>query len=233
MTGTITQSATNSLLSTLNTTPATTQVGANANNTQMNQFLSLLTAQLKNQDPMSPTDPTQFIAQLAQFSTVEQLVQGNTKLDTISQGLSGMALGQYAGLINHSVTANATALTVSGSGSPGSLQFHVATPALTNIHVEVKNTSGTTVRSLPVSGTDGTIAFDGLDNLGNALPAGQYTVALTGTSTAVGTLGQSQSAGTLTSSGSVKSVQQGTGGTWQLQLADGRVVDASSVTSVQ
>jgi flagellar basal-body rod modification protein FlgD len=233
MSSPITPSATNSLLSTLGSTPATTQVGTNANNAQMNQFLSLLTAQLKNQDPMSPTDPTQFVAQLAQFSTVEQLVQGNTKLDTISQGLSGMALGQYAGLINHTVTANASAVTVSGSGTPGSLQFHVSNTGLTNVHVDIKNATGTIVRSIPVSGTDGTIAFDGLDNSGNPLPAGSYAVALNGTSIAVATQGQTQSAGTLTSSGAVAAVQQGTTGGWQLQLADGRLVDAGSVTNVR
>src|ERR1700704_2060293 len=118
MTGTITQSATNSLLSTLNTTPATTQIGANANNPQMNQFLTLLTAQLKNQDPMKPTDPTQFVAQLAQFSTVEQLVKGNTTLTSIQQGLSGLSLGQYTGLLNHKVTATATTVTAPVSGTP-------------------------------------------------------------------------------------------------------------------
>jgi len=54
-----------------------------------------------------------------------------------------------------------------------------------------------------------------------------------GTSTTAGSIGQSQSAGTLTSSGTVASVQQGTGGAWQLQLSDGRLVSAASVTAVQ
>jgi len=104
--------AASSLLNTLSGTPATTTVGPQANDPQMNEFLQLLTAQLQNQDPTSPTDPTQFVSQLAQFSTVEQLVQSNTKLDTISQTLSGLALGQYSGLINHTVSAAATSITV-------------------------------------------------------------------------------------------------------------------------
>src|SRR4051812_38560800 len=95
-------------LSTLKGTAATSQVGSGADNTQMNEFLTLLTAQLKNQDPTNPTDPTQFVAQLAQFSTVEQLTRSNTTLDTIAQSLSGMALGQYAGIIGQTVTSNAT-----------------------------------------------------------------------------------------------------------------------------
>jgi flagellar basal-body rod modification protein FlgD len=221
-------------LTTLNNTPAVTQVGANANNAQMNQFLSLLVAQLQNQDPMKPTDPTQFVAQLAQFSTVEQLVQGNTTLTSISQGLSGLSLGQYAGLINHSVTANATTVTAPAtSGTPQNLTYNVTATGLTRVSVQVTNSSGAVVRSLPVTGTSGSIAFDGMDGKGNQLPSGQYNVALVGTSVAPATVGQSQPAGSLTSSGTVTSVQQGTGGTWQLQLADGRLVNASSVSTVK
>jgi flagellar basal-body rod modification protein FlgD len=231
MSGSVTQTNAPSALGALSSTPATTQVGANANNAQMNQFLTLLVAQLQNQDPMRPTDPTQFVAQLAQFSTVEQLVQGNTTLTGISQSLSGLALGQYSGLINHTVTASAT--TVTAPGTPQNLSYNVSATGLANVHVQVSNAAGTVVNSLAITGTSGTVAFKGLDGSGNQLPAGQYSVALVGTSTAPATLGQSQSAGTLTSSGTVASVQQGTGGTWQLQLTDGRQVSASSVTSVQ
>ena len=49
--------ATTAALSGLSNTPATTQVGAQANDPQMNEFLTLLVAQLQNQDPMNPTDP--------------------------------------------------------------------------------------------------------------------------------------------------------------------------------
>jgi flagellar basal-body rod modification protein FlgD len=233
MSTTVSQISTTSSLNPANSTPAITQVGANANNAQMNQFLTLLTAQLQNQDPMQPTDPTQFVAQLAQFSTVEQLVQGNTTLTSISQGLSGLSLGQYAGLINHTVTATATTVTAPTSGTPQNLNYSVSASNLANVSVQVTNSSGTVVNSFPVTGGSGTVTFNGLDSQGNQLPSGQYSVALVGTSTTAGTLGQSQSAGTLTSSGTVASVQQGTGGAWQLQLTDGRLVSAASVTTVQ
>lgn len=233
MSGSVTQTNAASALSTLGSTPATTQVGANANNAQMNQFLTLLVAQLQNQDPMQPTDPTQFVAQLAQFSTVEQLVQSNTTLTGMSQDLSGLAMGQYSAMINHTVTASATTVTAPISGTPESLSYNVSTSGLTNVNVQITNASGTVVNSLPVTGTSGTVSFTGLDGNGNQLPAGQYNVALVGTSTATGTVGQSESAGTLTTSGTVASVQQGTGGVWQLQLTNGSVVSASSVTSVQ
>src|ERR1700761_4909773 len=118
-------SISSSLLSNLTNTPASTQVGAQANNPQMNEFLQLLTAQLQNQDPTSPTDPTQFVSQLAQFSTVEQLVQSNTTLNNISQSLSGLALGQYAGLINHTVSASMSSITVPVTGNSGQMAYNV------------------------------------------------------------------------------------------------------------
>jgi flagellar basal-body rod modification protein FlgD len=234
MSSTITPANGTSPLTTANKSgPASTQIGTHANNQQMNQFLTLLTAQLKNQDPMKPADPTQFVAQLAQFSTVEQLVKGNTTMTSIAQGLSGLSLGQYAGMINRTVTASATTVTAPVSGSPQNLTFHVDNPSLNTISVQLTNSAGKVVRTMPVSGVDGTVAFDGLDAQGKQLAAGQYNVALVGTSMAAATRGKTLPAGTLSSNGTVASVQQTTDGAWQLQLADGRLVAATSVTQLR
>lgn len=65
-------------------------------------FLKLLIAQMKNQDPTQPMDSTQYVAQLATFSQVEQTVQTNTKLDQI---LQSSALAQADSLIGHSITS--------------------------------------------------------------------------------------------------------------------------------
>lgn len=54
---------------------------------EFNNFLELLTAQIRNQDPLEPLDSTQFVEQLATFSTLEQQVQSNTRLDTIASTL--------------------------------------------------------------------------------------------------------------------------------------------------
>jgi flagellar basal-body rod modification protein FlgD len=218
----------NNSLSALAAKPSTTQVGATAGDAQLNQFLTLLTAQLKNQDPMQPTDPTQFVAQLAQFSTVEQLVQGNTKLDTIAQALSGYTLGQYAGMIGHTVSATATSVSVPASGTPATTTFSVTSPELTKLQVQITDSSGQVVRTIPVNGSTGTVDFDGNDNNGVRLAPGSYAAALVGTNSA----GATVSAGTLGTSGKITQVLQGTGGAWQLQLDDGRTVDGSSVTAL-
>ena len=65
-------------------------------------FLKLLVAQMKNQDPTNPMDSTQYMAQLASFSQVEQSVQMNTKLDLM---LQSSALAQADALIGRTITS--------------------------------------------------------------------------------------------------------------------------------
>jgi flagellar basal-body rod modification protein FlgD len=91
------------------TVPAT---GASTQATQSDQvsktqvdyqsFLKLLVAQMKNQDPTNPMDSTQYMAQLAAFSQVEQSVQMNTKLD---QMLQSSTLEQAASIIGRTITS--------------------------------------------------------------------------------------------------------------------------------
>ncbi|MGB3387375.1 MAG: flagellar hook assembly protein FlgD [Pseudaminobacter sp.] len=65
-------------------------------------FLRLLVAEMKNQDPTNPMDSTQYVAQLAAFSQVEQSVQINTKLDQL---LQASTLSQAGSLIGRTVTS--------------------------------------------------------------------------------------------------------------------------------
>lgn len=65
-------------------------------------FLKLLTAQMEFQDPTNPMDATQFVAQLASFSNVEQSIKTNSKLDAL---LVSQSLGQVDGLIGKYVTS--------------------------------------------------------------------------------------------------------------------------------
>ncbi|MFZ0851987.1 MAG: flagellar hook assembly protein FlgD [Hyphomicrobiaceae bacterium] len=67
-----------------------------------NQFLQLLIAQLKNQDPTKPMDSAQFISQLASFSNVEQSIQTNAKLDAL---MTSSALSQAEGMIGRQISS--------------------------------------------------------------------------------------------------------------------------------
>jgi flagellar basal-body rod modification protein FlgD len=89
-------------------------------------FLKLLIAQMQNQDPTNPVDPTTQMSQLATFSQVEQAIKTNAKLDAM---LTSSALAQADGIIGRTVTSadgarsgEAVALTVTAEGAMAILQ---------------------------------------------------------------------------------------------------------------
>lgn len=77
-------------------------------------FLTLLTAQLRNQDPLQPLDSTQFVAQLASFSTVEQLVGVNDRLDAQADQANAVSGAGYASWIGNAASAIDGRFTASG-----------------------------------------------------------------------------------------------------------------------
>jgi flagellar basal-body rod modification protein FlgD len=78
-------------------------------------FLKMLIAQLQNQDPLNPLQGADFAAQLAQFSSLDQLTQMNTQLSALTSALSSTNNSQLVGLIGNAVVANGNSITVSGA----------------------------------------------------------------------------------------------------------------------
>ena len=112
---------------------------AAANLVDYNSFLQLLVAQMKNQDPMNPTDSTQYLSQLASFSSVEQQVQTNAKLDAL---ITNSGLNQADALIGHTVTnsdgsvsGKVVSVTYSSSGLSAKLDSGANLPITTDITV--------------------------------------------------------------------------------------------------
>lgn len=85
-----------------NTGTGTTQSTSSAGNVDYQSFLKLLVAEMKNQDPSNPMDSTQYVAQLASFSSVEQTIQVNNKLADL---LQGSAVAQADSLLGHTLTS--------------------------------------------------------------------------------------------------------------------------------
>src|SRR5690606_27521764 len=81
---------------------STAQTAQSRSTVDYDAFLQLLIAQMKNQDPTQPMESTEYVAQLAAFSNVEQAVQTNAKLDSLMAALS---LSQADGLIGRTVTS--------------------------------------------------------------------------------------------------------------------------------
>jgi flagellar basal-body rod modification protein FlgD len=143
-------------------------------------FLTLLTTQLKNQDPMSPMDSNQFTQQLVMYSQVEQQIDANAKLDTLislGQGQNNSYAMSYLG--KSVVLTNGQGALSSGTANwTYGLGGAAATTTLT-----VKDSSGKTVYTAAGETAAGThnFAWDGKDNNGNQLADGTYTLSVAST----------------------------------------------------
>ena len=154
-------------------TGSTSDAAAKAT-TDYNSFLTLLTAQLKFQDPLAPLDATQFVSQLSQFSSVEQAIVSNQKLDTIIKSLGSNSMMADVGLIGHKVQlAGGSAELSNGTAS---LTYSLAKDA-TQAGVVIRDASGNIVRSMPVDTSAGehSLTWDGTSNDGSSLPDGVYS----------------------------------------------------------
>jgi flagellar basal-body rod modification protein FlgD len=140
-------------------------------------FLTLLTTQLKNQDPMSPMDSNQFTQQLVMYSQVEQQIDTNSKLDSlISLGTNQTNSYAMNYLGKSVVLTNGEAALSSGAADwTYGLNSAASTTTLT-----VTNSSGNVVYTASGETAAGTHDFtwDGTDNNGNQLSDGTYTLSV-------------------------------------------------------
>src|SRR3954469_2141101 len=132
-------------------------------------FLTLLTTQLKNQDPLSPMDTAQFTQQLVQFSAVEQQINGNKKLDQLI-GLQSTANAYGAvGFVGTQIAANSDQLPLQNKKAKFDYTIeHTSGTAL----LKITNSSGQLVMVKQVDATVGAhpVEWDGTDYTGNQLP---------------------------------------------------------------
>jgi len=145
-----------------------------ANN--FDQFLTLLTTQLKNQSPLDPLDTNQFTAQLVQFAGVEQQLKMNDTLATLLTLNQASTATDAVGFIGKTITAN-------GSTSPlknGSAYWSVNMPADGTGVVTIKNASGSVVQTLSSTFKSGaqTVQWDGTTSTGAKAPEGDYTISV-------------------------------------------------------
>jgi len=103
------------------------------------EFLRMLIAQLKNQDPLNPLDGTAFTAQLAQFSSLEQLQNINTQLTAFTKQQQSLGSTQAVSLIGKEVLARGN--TVQADGRPVTLSYRLAGDAAEGL-VRIYNAEG-------------------------------------------------------------------------------------------
>lgn len=143
-------------------------------------FLKLMTAQLQAQDPTNPVDNSQFVSQMAQFSQLSATQQLDTDLQTMSSNVtSNMQTSQVlssANLVNRQVLVPGSSASYDGTDA---VKGAVNVTAASSVTVQVLDSSGNVVRSLPLGSQNAGLAqfsWDGKDDNGNAVAAGTYTV---------------------------------------------------------
>lgn len=145
-------------------------------------FLTLLTTQLQNQDPMQPMDNGQFLGQMAQFSTVNGLEKLNLAFEQLASSLTSNQALQASGLVGRRVLISGNVGTlVPGEGMSGAVDLSAQVPDLA---LGVYDLSGQLVRQMPMAGQGpGLVNFkwDGFGDEGQALPAGRYLMSVEGT----------------------------------------------------
>jgi len=138
-------------------------------------FLNMLIAQLQHQDPLNPTDSTDFTAQLAQFSSLEQLSNINDSLKNMEQFQASLTDSQAVSYIGKEITAKGNTVLLE-SGRPAECHFELGTNAALAA-ISVYDASGAFVKSFetgPLNSGRQSAAWDGTDNNGNSASPGLY-----------------------------------------------------------
>jgi flagellar basal-body rod modification protein FlgD len=143
----------------------------------IDDFLALMTAQLKNQDPLKPLDSTEFVAQLVQFGSVSGIQNMQTSLNGLATSLRSAQALNGATLVGHDVLApgNSAAL-----GASDGVQGAIDVPSgASSLQIEVKDASGATVRTIALLPQDGMTNFtwDGMTSDGTRAAPGIYSFA--------------------------------------------------------
>ncbi len=159
--------STNPVTSALNITPA--------------DFLRLITTQMKDQNPLQPADPTQFLSQLEQMSEVSSMQSMQTSLTSLQTNLQSSQMANGAALIGQTVLAPTTTATLGTNG--GTVSGGVIAPSGSKlVTINITNSSGALIDAFQVAPAASGLthfAWNGTGVNGAAMPAGQYKITAT------------------------------------------------------
>jgi flagellar basal-body rod modification protein FlgD len=143
------------------------------------EFLKLFIAQLENQNPLEPQDGSEFVAQLAQFTTVEQSAETNRRLGEILAGQMSASNASLASFVGRTGTVSADQFAITGRGE-GVPALGVQLPqAASKVEVVIRDAAGKQVKRIelgPQSAGKVSIPWDGTSDTGAPLAQGNYQV---------------------------------------------------------
>jgi len=189
------------------------------------RFLSLLVAQMKNQDPLNPLDNAQVTSQLAQLSTVQGIENMNATLQSLAASMGANQMSQAANLIGHGVLVPGN--TISPTELQGVMGIDLSRPA-DQVSVSILDAAGNQVRKLELGQRNegmNMLAWDGMTDQGTTASSGVYSFKVEATQ---GGQPVSQTALHL---GMVNSVSQGSDGV-KLNLAGNESVSYAQIRQI-
>lgn len=188
-------------------------------------FLTLLTTQLKYQDPDSPVDNTQMAAQMAQFSSVAGINQMNTTLNSIQGDVAHSRLGNVSNWIGRAGLINSNIATSIDGAFAGKIKLD---SAASDVKISLADSTGKVVYSKDYGSQragDMNFSFSGNDSNGNPV-SGPLTVRANATNSSGGSVNASTSTWTM-----IDAVNSPASGTTQIVTSLG-VYDPSDITSI-
>jgi flagellar basal-body rod modification protein FlgD len=141
-------------------------------------FLTLLTTQLQNQNPLDPLDTNQFTQQLVQFASVEQQLKTNDQLTTLVSLQQTAQSTQALGFVGKTAVVDGSTAALTSSSATWDLSI----PTNSNVNVSITNSTGQTVFSGSYAvnaGDNQPFTWDGKGNDGTQWPDGKYTMTAT------------------------------------------------------
>ncbi len=232
--GILANSATSTAAAAVGTSTTAGTLGSSQNLAQT--FLTLLVAQMNNQDPLNPVDNSQLTTQMAQISTVTGINNLNSSITSLLTQLQQSATIQSAQLTGHSVMVAGSNLALNSSTSTSGVTTENAVGgynlagAAQNVTVTVTDSTGATIKTIQLGAQPAgfqDFTWDGTKDSGGTAPAGSYQFSVSATSTSGAAVG----ATAYNMLPVVGSVPQSDGST-QLMLGNGSQVPYSAVKQI-
>jgi flagellar basal-body rod modification protein FlgD len=192
-------------------------------------FLTLMMTQLKCQDPTKPMDGTAMVSQMAQFSTVSGIETLNKSFATLSTSMTSSQVLQSSQMVGRTALVPSTSVTLNpATGAAITVNLPAVVPDLS---LKIYDTRGQIVRSMSIEGQGPGLVdlkWDGLNDTGAALPAGQYRLEATGSID-----GETQTFETLTLEKVEGVILDPEGGQPLLEMAGGGSVTMDKVRAIR
>ncbi len=155
----------------------------NSRKTELNQedFFALLTTQLAQQDPFKPLDNTEFVAQMAQFSSLESLQAMQTSFSDLASSMTSNQALQASALVGRTVLVPTNAASFDGASEVQGVAA-ISSPA-TNAVLRIEDEAGQLIRTIELGDLEqgpNEFTWDGLDEGGNAVAPGLYQISVIG-----------------------------------------------------